>query len=214
MFHGNISGFKPPSDGSKVAFLPIALDKTTWDALLAGGGTDNWTWNAQSETVTAGADGILELNLYPRGSGAPGNRGMVNIGRSNNSTAEVARQIVEGLSEADFAFHGGSLEIDSDTGQLMLNGDPGISAGMKDELASIIGRPTVVPIFNDLSGNGNNAEYTIVEFGGIRIMEVQLTGNNKRVMIQPSAVSVVGAIPDSSGNRRSNFISSPVWLVR
>ena len=43
-------------------------------------------------------------------------------------------------------------------GKLYLNGDTGISAGVKDELASIKGQPRIIPIFSTVSGNGNNAQ--------------------------------------------------------
>ncbi len=94
--------------------------------------------------------------MFPQGTGSPGNRGTVDIGSSNNSTADIARQIVHGISPSDFAQLGGKLEFD-DSGKLYLNGDTGISAGVKDELASIMGQPRIIPIFSTVSGNGNNA---------------------------------------------------------
>src|SRR5690606_12049527 len=122
---------------------------------------DDWTWNAANETISAGSDGVLEVNLFPQGTGSPGNRGTVDIGSSNNSTADIARQIVHGISAQDLAHHGGRLEFDED-GELELNGDTGISAGVKDELASIRGEPRLIPIFSKVVGPGNNAQYTIV----------------------------------------------------
>src|SRR4051812_40194981 len=41
----NIKGFKAPGDGSKLGILPFALDIDTWNAMLNGGGTDNYNWN-------------------------------------------------------------------------------------------------------------------------------------------------------------------------
>ncbi len=213
-FLNNIAGFRTPANRN-LAFLPFAMDKQSWDNLVAGVGTDDWTWNADSEEVTAGSDGILEVNLFPQGTGSPGNRGTVDVGKNNNSTADLARQIVEGVSEEDLAYHGGSLELD-ENGELFLNGDTGISAGMKDELESIKGQPLIIPLFTEVSGNGNNAWYTVVEFVGACIVEVKLTGNmnSKRVMIQPAPVKVLGGIPATGDVQRSQFIYSPVWLVR
>ncbi len=68
---------------------------------LAGGGTDNCRNDPLTGHVSQGADQIREVNLYPQGCGVPGNRGTVDIGSNNNSTADIARQIVEGVSEAD-----------------------------------------------------------------------------------------------------------------
>ena len=181
-----------------------------------GVGTDDWTWDSDAGQVTAGSDNILEINLYPQGTGAPGNRGTVDIGSSNNSTADIARQITDGVNPSDLAYHGGELKLDS-SGELYLNGDTGISAGVKDELASVIGRPSIIPIFEQVSGNGNNATYKIVEFAGVRITEVKLTGNmnSKRVIIQPANVLTEGVIfDDTASPTSSTYIYSHVWLVR
>ena len=210
----NFGGFEAPSGGQNLELLPFALDLDTWNDMLSGNADDDWTWDAESEQVSAGADGILEINLYPQGTGSPGNRGTVDIGSSNNSTADIARQIVEGVSIEDLAYHGGKLQFDED-GELMLNGDTGISAGVKDELTSIIGDPRVIPIFSQVTGPGNNAEYAIVQFAGVRITDVKLTGkmSDKHVTIQPANLVVNGGIP-ASGDVTSRFIYSPVWLVR
>jgi hypothetical protein len=214
-FVNNFGGFTTPPNG-KLAFLPIALDRDTWYGLGANG-TDDFTWNPKSHQVTEGPDGTPEVNLFPQGTGSPGNRGTVDIGSNNNSTADIARQIVEGISQADLDHHGGSLELDAN-GQLFLNGDTGISAGVKDELESIKGRPVVIPLFAEVSGNGNNAWYTIVEFVGACIVEVKLTGNmnSKRVMIQPAPVKILGAIRATGDSQKSQLIYSlsPVCLVR
>ena len=152
----DVKGFATPSDGTNLGILPYALDLTTWTSFIANSGTDNYRWNAATKTVEAGADGLVEVNLFPQGTGSPGNRGTVDIGSSNNSTADIARQILYGISPADLAHLGGELQFDAD-GKLYLNGDTGISAGVKDELASIKGQPRIIPIFSSVSGNGNNA---------------------------------------------------------
>jgi hypothetical protein len=71
-------------------------------------------------------------------------------------------------------------------------------------------------VFSSVSGPGNNAKYTIVGFAGVRIMEVVLTGSmsSKRVLIQPASVEMLGGIPATDGVQHSNFIHSPVWLVK
>jgi Flp pilus assembly protein TadG len=208
------SGFKMPGNGTNLEMLPFALDRNTWDAMLAGGGTDNWKWDPSSKSITAGFDGVREVNLYPQGTGAPGNRGTVDLGGANNSTADIARQIVSGVNDADLShFPNSTIQLDSH-GELSLNGDTGISAGVKDELASIKGKPRIIPIFSSVSGPGNNANYVIVEFAGVRIMDVNLTGkpSDKRVIIQPAYITTRGGI--SSGTSASQFVASPVWLVR
>ncbi len=209
----SFQGFQTPSSGN-LDLLPFALDQDTWNDLVSGVGTDDWKWDATMSEVQAGSDGILEFNLYPQGTGSPGNRGTIDIGSNNNSTADIARQIVEGVSPSDLSYHGGKLEFDSN-GELPLNGDTGISAGVKDELESIKGDPRIIPIFSQVTGPGNNAMYTIVRFAGIRIMEVKLTGkqSGKRVIVQPANIVARGGIPSPTTGTTA-FIYSPVWLVR
>ena len=139
----------------------------------------------------------------------------MDIGSSNNSTNDIARQILDGVSPEDMEYHGGKLEFD-DHGELELNGDTGISAGVKDELESIKGQPRVIPIFRMVEGPGNNAQYTIVKFCGVRIVNVKLTGqmSGKRVIIQPANICLRGAIPAPDDVPRSQYVFSPVWLVR
>jgi Flp pilus assembly protein TadG len=182
-------GFQLASSSTKTApLLPIAYDDPSWSNLMAGVGNDNYSYNPVTGAVTAGADGIKEIDLYPYGNQSltPGNRGTVDIGSPNNSTADLARQIRYGVNAADLAYFGGSLR--TDLGPIQLNGDTGLSAGIKDDLAYIIGQPRAIPIFTAVSGPGNNAMYTINKFVGIRIMYVKLTGGNKTVVAQPAVV--------------------------
>lgn len=210
----DVQGFQAPGDGSTIGILPFALDQQTWNGLIANSGTDAYRWNASTKTVSAGSDGLVEVNLYPQGTGSPGNRGTVDIGSCNNSTADIARQIVYGISPSDLAALGKPLTL-GDNGTMTLQGDTGISAGVKDELASIIGQPRVIPIFSTVTGNGNNATYTIVKWQGIRIVNVKLTGSmsQKNVTIQVAPALVKGVIPSTSTSY-SKYVYSPVVLVR
>src|SRR5690606_33966716 len=102
----DVKGFRIPSDGSNLDLLPFTLDWPTWTTWKAGEGTDHWTWNPETKSISPGPDGHPEVNLYPQGTGSPGNRGMVDIGSSNNSTSDIARQILYGVSPADLAYLG------------------------------------------------------------------------------------------------------------
>jgi hypothetical protein len=212
----SVAGFQTPADDSNLGILPFALKEQSWLQLLAGSGSDEWTWNSEARTIQEGGDGILELNMYPQNTNASGNSGTVDIGASGNSTADISRQITEGLSADDLSHFGGKLELDCN-GELFLNGDTGISAGVKDELISIMGKPRVIPIYRRVQGPGNNAEFTIVGWAGIRIMEVNLAGSkktSKRVVIQPAPISTNGVIRSTATSSPSTYVYSPVVLVR
>ncbi len=211
-----ITGFKTPDDSSQTLdILPFALDQQTWNALLDGLTSDNYSYDAETGAVTPGADGLLEVNLYPQGTGSPGNRGTVDIGPSNNSTKDIARQILQGISVSDLDALGKPLSLDSDIG-LTLNGDTGISAGVKDELASIVGEKRIIPVFSTVSGNGNNATYTITKWVGVRILDVKLTGkmSGKKLVVQPAPIIARNGIISKTGGSYSDFVLSPAFLAQ
>ncbi|MCX7419077.1 MAG: hypothetical protein NT013_06010 [Planctomycetia bacterium] len=175
----------------------------------------NYSYNATTKAVSSGTDGIKEVTLYPDGTNTTaGNRGTVDIGSSNNSTADLSRQIRYGPNEADLAYFGGKVQIPA-SGLLALNGDTGLSAGIKDDLAAIIGQPRAIPIFRSVSGPGNNATYQICKFVGIRILFVQLTGSpsQKKVVVQPAPV-FDGTIISSAGAMQPDSIIASLKLIR
>lgn len=203
-------GFQIQSgNSSTVGVLPIALDQPTWDALMAGTGVDKYAYDPVTGTVTSGKDGILEVDLYPSGSSLmpPGNRGQVDMGSPNNSTSDVKRQILYGLNAYDLSFFGG--KITTENGPIQLNGDTGISAGIKAELTQIIGQPRLIPLFSAVSGPGNNAVYTVPKFVPIRILHVQLTGNPKSVAIQPAPFSSSAVISGHVTISSDSYFTTP-----
>lgn len=209
----SFKGFEPPSDGTNLHILPLALDEQTWEGLTTFG-NDSWRYNPSSKTVTGGCDGVKEVNLYPQGSGPAAHRGTVDLGSSNNSTADITRQILLGVNETDLSFLGGSLEF-GDDGVLHLTGDTGISVGVKDELITSIGKPRIIAIFRSVAGSGSSVDYSIVKFVGARVMDVKLTGSiaTRRVIVQPCNVVTKGG-KYQQGATGSQYIYSPVWLAR
>jgi Flp pilus assembly protein TadG len=178
--------------GQNIGILPITLDLETWEDLMAGAITDDqYSYNDANGQVSGGADGIFEVNLYPNGNVLmpSGNRGTLDIGSTNNSADDISRQILYGLNDDDWQGlmdTQGITELRWDGMEVDIQGDTGISAGIKDELDAIKGIPKAIPIFSQVSGPGNNAIYTIVRFVGIRVMNVRLVGSNKQVIIQPA----------------------------
>jgi len=162
------SGFKvPPGSTLTADVLPIAIDDGSWNNLMVGiaNDGDNFSYDPATDTVVPGPDGVPELNIFPDADSSlpPGNRGTVDFGSNNNSTADLSRQILYGLNEFDMSFFP-NHEFNLDYTPIDLNGDTGISNGIKDELAAIIGQPRAFPIFSYVTGPGNNATYTIVKF--------------------------------------------------
>ena len=212
-FSKDIVGFEQPwSESNTIDILPIALDLDTWNAVQAQSTEDRLAY--VDGEVRSGSDGWFECSLYPTGTGSPGNRGTVDIGSRSNSTSDLRRQITDGISAQDFIDLGKPLVFDGN-GELELNGDTGISAGIKAQLSEIIGEKRVIPIFTEVNGNGNNANYTIVAWAGIRVLAVKLTGpmKKKHLTIQPAPMVVRGGVTGSGSSNHSSHVMTPARLV-
>jgi hypothetical protein len=211
-FANHIAGFRTTPKHRTTSLLPFTLKHEDWANQLKHGWTDDWTYDPQSGTVRPGADGIPELKMYPVDSGA-GNWGSVDVGSGDNSTAVLERQIREGVSDQDLSGYNGELVLDSATQSLALNGDTGISAGMKDALDGIVGQPRTIFLYKTAEGSGNGIDYTIVGFAGIRIVDVNLSDTDKYILIQPAHVVDPTAVSESWSGE-SYFVSQPMRLVR
>ncbi|MCA8991090.1 MAG: hypothetical protein KDA88_03885 [Planctomycetaceae bacterium] len=189
----------------KVPILPFAVDIDRWSLCLEGTGLDQYRYSKATKTVSAIGDGVTEINIFPirDGSLPAGNSGTVNLGDPNNSTADISRQIVEGLNATDLSFFGG--EISTADGPINVTGDPGISASFEDDLRSIIGQTRAIPIYEYVDGQGANTQYRIVKFVGCRIMAVKLTGplTEKHLIVQPITASI------STGVRTREWVYTP-----
>lgn len=219
------SGFHlDPESTSKIGILPIALDLGSWNDLLEQtyddvdhGYDDEYAWNHTMSLVDDElSDDIPEINMYPDlNSGlAPGNRGTVDLGSANNSTSDLNRQILEGLNAFDLSFFpDNTIQFDQD-GALYLNGDTGISAGMQNALETIIGEIRAIPIFIEVTGQGNNTTYTIVKFVGVRIMDVKLSGgpNKRHLTVQPALFTSRQAIRANVPVTVDSILTPPVTV--
>ncbi len=170
---------------------------------------DDYTYDPVTGAVSPGSDGIPEMKLYPNKDGVcgqedlPGNFGTIDIGPSNNSTDDIRRQIIYGISQADLDAIGGLLMTDEGGGNFSqwLEGDTGVSTTVRFELDDIIGQPRLIALYRTAINNGDNAEYKIVKFAGVRVMDVNMTGalQNRNVVVQPCTITCNSGIihPDA-----------------
>jgi len=211
-----------PGSNATCKLLPFSLWEGLWNARVQVG-ADEFTHNSQNSTVSNGPDGIYEVRLYPEKlKDAPGNFGTVDIGSPNNSTSDLSRQILFGPNASDFSFFPNSEVKISQTDPeepngrkvLYLNGDTGISAAIKDELWAIRGQPRILPIHWKATGNGNNAQFRIVKFVGVTILDVKLTGalKDKYVKIQPCYVTDGTALGGGMDGETSENMFKPPRL--
>ena len=216
IFEGGVKGFKiPPNSNYTCKLFPFTLQVDDWEDQIENG-PDEFSHDQQNRSVYGGTDGIHEVKLFPFAGITPGNFGTVDIGAPGNSTADLARQILYGPNASDMAyFPNSTIELDGN-GTLTLNGDTGVSAGMKDELASIIGQERVMPLYSTVSGNGNNTDFVIVRWVGITLLDVKLTGSlsSKFLKVQPAYVVDPTAIRGGAEGTTSRFVRIPLSLIR
>ena len=208
-----IKGLKS-SGGGNVSLLPIVLDKTVYDAMIARTTADQYSYSTSSGAVTAGADGVPESQLYPVGTGNPGNWGTIKVGVANNSTATLVSQIQSGITPTQLAtFPNSTIQLDSTLNppSITFAGNPGLSAGIKDALISLIGKTAYVGIYDTSGGNGNNSTYRVINFAAVRVMAVNFQGNPKYVIIQPALVRDPSAI---AGSAQASWTNGGLIKVR
>jgi Flp pilus assembly protein TadG len=227
-YEDGIRGFQIPGNSLGTSLLlPFTLDVHLWTnastdpwydpaqppGVVQGSGPDAWTYNPTTQAYSAGTDGIHEVKLFPTNGITPGNFGTVNLGQANNGTNILERQILNGPNAQDLsAFPNNTIALGSD-GTLSLVGNPGISAGFKDDLAAIRGQKRIIPLYVSVTGQGANTYYTIVAFAGMTLLDVDLTGNDKHLTIQPEFVQDWSAVGGGSSTT-GYFVTKPLRLTR
>jgi Flp pilus assembly protein TadG len=191
---GEPIGFRPTAETGNAQLMPFAfyihdfydaitLDPNDPDDVLV----DDYALRSDGTVDGPGGSGddIPELVIYPPKiwkdfEEGEGNFGTVDILDPNNSANTIARQILTGVTKEDLAAANGVFEIGADG--IDLEGDPGISAGIKDELRSIIGESRSILLYDEIVDPGNNARFHIVRMVGVTILDENLP---KSLTIQP-----------------------------
>lgn len=177
---------------------------------------DDWSIGLAGSTPTKAPDGVKEIVLFSSTQHTPGNFGSVDLGDRGNGTNVLVRQLVSGPNASDFALmrSAGQLAPDGSLrAPVTLGGDTGVSNGTQSTWQSIVGQNRIVPLFSTVSGNGNNAAYRIVGFAGVRVVDVKLSGNPKRVWVQPTWFYSNKVVASSSDAQVSIGVYAPARLV-
>ena len=109
-------------------------------------------------------------------------------------------------------FPGNTLDLGT---PVNLNGDTGISAGIENSIQGIIGQVRAILLYSQAVNPGNNAEFTIVDLIGVRIMSVNFSGSNKILVVQPAVLKDPGGLPDyDDDDGTDNSVFSPLILAQ
>lgn len=210
-----VVGFDVNGDGT-LDMLPFSIFVDAWDAVYDPDFIETETCPIEVEdnySIHDGvvfkncSDGIPEIKLYPNKEAvcglpaAPGNFGTIDLGQENNSTDDIRRQIVEGISENDLVAMGGMILSDPDGDGIFtkwVDGDAGVSTSIRSPLMEIKGQPRLLPLHRDLVGTGDNAQYELCRFVGVAVVDVKMTGalENRHIIVQPAQVIEAKAIID------------------
>jgi hypothetical protein len=159
-------------------------------------------------------DGVDDLDFYPADgeaydgvadvSVAAGCWGLLNLDGGSSSTTELVDWIDNGYD--------GSVEIDPEVGSLWINGTSGFRAALESVMEQKIGEPMIVMVYDDIQGQGSNAEFRIVSFLRITITAVDLTGNSPAIWCN---IEGLGSYHDLvTGGGSSSYNTSKVQLVQ
>jgi len=145
------------------AVLPFAMPVDVWDARAPGD-----TWSMYGDGKLTDEDG----------STIPGGWGTVDIGLTNNSTMDLSAQILNGLSQTDLdaLYEDGRIAQDTHIDgsvSAWMNGDTGLSAGIKSAVQAVHGTTRLVPIYDKISSPamGEHIEFNIIGWGVIEVVD-------------------------------------------
>lgn len=131
--------------------LALCAEHPAFEQWIASGFTDTTTRRIDIET-----DGTLCAGQVP------GNWGMLDLDGGANANADIQEWINAGY--------------DGDVRTLStIDGDPGIPTPAIS-IDDIYGEPITIPVFSDVTANGQAASYTIVGFVGLVVEAATLTG--------------------------------------
>ena len=199
-----LQNYYTANDARLVSVEPYVVGGTTYFAAImlhnVGADYSGWWWYygltpAQIQThLTANKARLIDLRQYTSGTSTV--YGVVMV--PNTGSSQSGWWWYYGITPAQLAtFPNSTIRLDYGLTppSITFGGNPGISAGIKDDLASIIGKPVTIPIYDTNGGNGNNAWYRVVQFASVRILSVNFQGNPKYVIVQPALQNDPSAIP-------------------
>jgi hypothetical protein len=183
---------------------------------IIGSGPGNLLpFGVNENLVDADGDGDYDLNIYvdidiyPHDESS-GNFGLLDLDGGSNSNNDTIDWIEHGYDD-DFV-------IPSPPGFINVEGDPGISGNsLSDAISSRIGEEVVLPVFDQVTGEGANTTFRVVSLVGVVITRFQLIGANsqRNIMIRIVEFSSSGFIVgegEGPGTPNNNSLSTPVLI--
>ena len=209
---GPVSGVRPLS-GSAVPALPLAIwwrdpagqRNDTWEvAIEQRRGRDEFSLDAETQSVVSGPDGIPELTLRTIRTDGPvteANVQLIDLG-SGFREETLTRQISTGWNSEDLAEWGGELRLSASAAggsSLTLLGLPQLEGGDRDQLEQIAGQPRIALLYSLATpADGTPCQnVNCSRLVAIRVLKVVDQGDGScRVTVQPTVMATRMALVD------------------
>jgi Flp pilus assembly protein TadG len=204
--------------------LPVALDVKTWTNFYATG-------QSPDGNTYYGSNGLPQLQVYPDPGNAPGQFGLLDVGPPQNNAPAFRNWIDDGQTPNDITYllNNNLLPVSPSAPQPW-KGGPGLTSTLLANFQSVLGRPSIIPIFVAVqypapgnnyiyiaaSAQGQGSYYQIIGFVGVTVSQSEGNGNNMNISVQPMGVvdptSVINS-PTPAGTTQSNVGTSPTTFV-
>ncbi len=217
---------------SSINILPMTFDVNHWNNFLKTG-------QSPDGTKLTDSSGNPDISVYPSIK-YDGNFGLLSLDQGNDGASTISGWINNGVSQSDLANEYNNvpplLPLSAHS-QLLWNwkGNPGLKDSDIQAVGGQVGQTYLLPLFkpvNDGSldptlyqagvGNGSHYYYNIIQFVGIKIISVDSGGNNKSIMVEPTAyidpslvlTGVTPAAPPASGTSQLTTTFAPPKLTQ
>jgi hypothetical protein len=199
----SISSIKAIS-GATSPILPITMPQSEWLIAVNGtSGQDNYAYNASTNTVSTGSDGLQEVQLYPTIDSTASNHGLLQFGTNSHSDSVVKQEITPGptYQQVIAQWPPSGVPPWNSQNQFTIGSDSGWRASNFDDLTTVLnnGAPRVIPLNDGTSPGNGNGTYTIVAFAVVRLVYVLKGGNgNGTVIVQPAVLNDPSLVPSTT----------------
>ncbi|MCH7769382.1 MAG: Tad domain-containing protein [Nitrospinae bacterium] len=188
-----------------------AVAVTTLDHHVVGTGPGNlMPFGIHEDMVDPDGDGYYDIgnsiDIYPH-SWSPGNFGILDLDGGSNSNAETAYWIENGYD--------GIFIIPESTGYINVEGDPGISGGSLNGAINLrYGDTVLFPVFDQVTEQGANTIYRVVDLVGGIITGFQLTGavSSRHLTVEIVEFTAQNIVVGGDDVALNNSVSAPVLI--
>lgn len=160
--------------------------------------------------IDADEDGLYDvgnsIDVYPHAY-TPGNFGVLDLDGGSNSNSDTVQWTEQGFDQ--------SFVIPQSEGFINITGDTGISGdSLSDPIRSRIGQRVLLPVFDQVSGEGSGSTFRVIDMVGIIITDIKLTGDihERHFKVTVTKFSSNNLILGDESAPTNNSVSAPILI--